>query len=296
MAAAKQVHIVQGTPVWHEWRRKGTGASDVSALFGKNPYKTERDLFFEKAGFGEPDDEDRSYIFNKGHENELTVRSQFYDQTKIELNPTCFEKDEIFLSSLDGYEQRVGILEAKFVGLEVLKKAAKDGEIPEHHWIQIQAQLHGTDEDKGFWGGRAPKAKDTVVVEIGRDEKFILDIRRKVTAFWERLAKNEAPPLSKDDFLFLNAPKDLQLFRELQALKAQLDAADAAYSKVEQAVKKLAAHPKVRCGDVTITETERKGSIDFLAIPEVKALPEEALEMFRKKSSVYKTIRYKREG
>src|ERR1700733_11913673 len=111
MTAAKQIQIIQGSPEWHNWRRKGIGASDVAALFGKSPYKTKRDLWFEKAGLGEPDDEDRTYIFRKGHEAEAELRELFSKHTKIEISPACFEKDDIFLASLDGYHKSLGILE-----------------------------------------------------------------------------------------------------------------------------------------------------------------------------------------
>jgi putative phage-type endonuclease len=145
-------------------------ASDQAALQGESPYRTRRDVWFEKAGLGEPDDEDRSFIFRRGHETEAELRELFSAHTKLEITPTCFEKGAIYGASLDGYDKSLGVFEAKLVGKDVLKTAKEKREIPEHHWIQIQAQLHASDSDKGFWGGMAPKIKGGVVVEFGRDD------------------------------------------------------------------------------------------------------------------------------
>lgn len=296
MSAAKQVQVIQGTPAWHDWRRKGIGASDVAAIFGKSPYKTKRDLWFEKVGLGEPEDEDRSYIFRRGHEAEEELRELFSKHTKIEIKPACFEKEVIYLASLDGYEKNIGILEAKLVGKEALSLAKAEGKVPEHHFIQVQSQLHASDSDKTFWGGKAPNVKGGIVVEIGRDEKMIALIRDEVCRFWELVEKNQAPPLTAEDTLFITDPEKIALFQKLCLLKAEKDRLEEMYSKIEAEVKAMATHPKVKCHDVSITETERQGSVDYSKIPEIKALAAEYVESFRKKSSVFKTIRFKREA
>lgn len=293
--SALKVDLVQGSPEWHSWRENGVGASDVPALFNKSPYKTKRDLFFEKAGYGTHNDEDRSYIYQKGHEAEIEIRELFSKHTKIELSPACFERDIIFRASLDGYDKSQGILEAKLVGKEVLKKAL-DGEIPEHHRIQIQSQLYTSDSDKAFWGARAPKVSGGVVVEIGRDEKLIAQIKVEVEMFWERLQKNQIPELSPQDTLFLTAKNQVSTFQRLKELRAQKEIIDACYAEMEKIAKSFATHPKVMCEGVLVTEVERSGAIDYLKIPEIAALEKEYLEQFRKKSSVYKMIRFGKEG
>lgn len=288
----REVKIVQGTPEWHIWRQKGVGASDVAAIFGESPYKTKRDLWFEKSGFGDSDDEDKSYVFRLGHETESEIRELFHQHTQIEIRPTCFERDEIFLASLDGYDKTLGILEAKLVGRDALKRAAEMGEIPRHHWIQVQSQLFASDSDKAFWGAKAPKVKDGVVVEIGRDEGFIKKLECEVLAFWDSLKSNTPPPLSAQDTLFITDPEQAKLFEALAKLKTQKDIVDTAYAQLEAQVKALAVHAKVKCGGISITEAERAGSIDYLKVPEIQALDSSYLERFRKKSTRYKTIRF----
>jgi putative phage-type endonuclease len=290
--SAKQVHFRQGMPEWKGWRLTGVSASAVSSLFDKNPYKTKRDLFFELSGYGEPEEEDKSLIYLRGHETEAKIRRLFFDQTKIEMEPTCFEKDQIFLASLDGYDKTAGILEAKLVGKEVLERARASGQIPENHWIQIQAQLHASDSDKAYWGALEYRSERGVVVELGRDEKFITEIRKKVFEFWDALQAGKAPALTAQDTYFITDASQIAIFERLSEIKAQKDAIEEIYSELEAQAKALASHSRIRCGTVTITEAERSGSIDYAKIPEIKALASEYLERFRKKPTRYKTIRF----
>lgn len=289
--SAKQIDLVQGSDSWKAWRHTGLGASDVPSLFNLSPYKTERDLWFEKSGFGEAEEDDsKAYIFQKGHDVEAELRALFEEKTSIQMNPTCFENG-IFLASLDGYENGQN-LEAKYVGKDVLKKIA-GGEIPSHHQIQVQAQLHTSESDKCFYAAKAPKVKGGVCVEIGRNESLIKEIIHRGEAFWDSLKSGKVPQLSPQDIMFITDPAQVALFQKLQELKLKKTEIESQYEEIEKAVKALATHPKVKCGLVSITEAERSGSIDYKKIPEVKALSEEYLETYRGKGTRYKTIRIK---
>lgn len=293
--SAKQVNIIPNTSAWHEWRFKGLGASDVAALFGLSPYKTKRDLFMEKMGFGEPEDEDKSFIFQRGHDTEIEIRELFKAHTGIELNPACFEND-FFKASLDGYDKVLGVLEAKFVGKEVLKKAATTNEIPKHHEIQVQAQLHTSESDKVYWGARAPKVKEGVVVEIGRNERLIKEIIREGEKFMEALDKGILPELTKGDVKFITSPEHIAMFEAFADLKRKKDEVEEKLKILEAQVKALADHPKVQCGDVKVVSYERSGSISYTTIPEIKALDKDYLDKFRAKPSIVKRIDFKKES
>ncbi len=285
--AIKQVHYTQGTAEWLQWRDQLVTASQVACIFGENPYQTKRDLWFEKNGLAKQDHSDKAAIFRMGHETEADIRELFLKQTGVNMEPTCFERDEIFGASLDGYDKSVGILEAKLVGKEALAKIAQ-GELPRHHWIQVQAQLFVSDSDKAFYGAKAPKVKDGLIVEVGRDENFMLDLQSRVIAFWESL-KGETPPLTAQDTLFITDQSERDLFALLEKLKARKDAIEEDYDKIAEQVKALATHPKVRCGNVSITESECSGNVDYSKIP---ALAGVDLDQYRKASRTFKTIRF----
>lgn len=299
MSQARQVPFEQGSREWLLRRRKSVCASDIPALFtgpdGEpiDPHKTVRDLFFEKSGLVEPDEGDKAFIFRKGKQAEAELRKLFIEHTQIPIKATCFENG-VFFCSLDGYHNGQ-ILEAKLVGRDVLKQIAKR-DIPEHHRIQINSQLFISESDKAFYGAKAPSVEEGVVVEIGRDEKLIKQIKAKGEAFYEAVLKGKIPPLSPRDTLFITDPKHIKLFGRLSRLKIEKDRIDAEYDELDKLIKAIANHPRVRCNDVTVTEAERAGSIDYTKIPEVQSLAKEYIERFRKKSTIYKTIRFRREA
>lgn len=67
---------------WLAWRKKGIGGSDVAAALHLSPYKTARDLYFDKIGV-EPTVEqpDKSITFAIGHLLEDVVAQIFSKKT-----------------------------------------------------------------------------------------------------------------------------------------------------------------------------------------------------------------------
>jgi hypothetical protein len=110
--------------------------------------------------------------------------------------------------------------------------------------------------------------------------------------FWESIATNQVPKITDRDTLFIIDPVQAAIFKELAFLKVKKDSIEEAYSELEAKAKALAIHAKVKCGNVTISDVMRAGSIDYGKIPEVKELAEDYLESFRKKASKYKQIRF----
>ena len=67
---------------WLQWRKKGIGGSDVAAALGLSPYRTARELYFDKIGV-EPviEQEDKSIMFEIGHLLEDVVAQIFAKKT-----------------------------------------------------------------------------------------------------------------------------------------------------------------------------------------------------------------------
>ena len=42
---------------WLDWRRKGLGGSDAAAVLGISPFRTARDLYYDKLGIVTADDQ-----------------------------------------------------------------------------------------------------------------------------------------------------------------------------------------------------------------------------------------------
>ena len=67
---------------WLAWRRKGVGGSDVAAALGLSPYRTARELYYDKIGvMPAVEGEDKSITFEIGHLLEDLVAEIFHVRT-----------------------------------------------------------------------------------------------------------------------------------------------------------------------------------------------------------------------
>lgn len=59
---------------WLDYRRRGIGGSDVSAIFGTSPFRTARDLYYDKLNIASVEDDEGNWVaMEMGH------RSAFAD-------------------------------------------------------------------------------------------------------------------------------------------------------------------------------------------------------------------------
>ena len=67
---------------WLNYRRRGIGGSDVAAALGFSPYKTQRELYYDKIDMlPAVEDEDKSIMFQIGHLLEDVVAQIFSKKT-----------------------------------------------------------------------------------------------------------------------------------------------------------------------------------------------------------------------
>lgn len=299
----KTVNIEQGSPEWHAWRLNHLGGSEAAAVRGECPYRTPRQLFAEKKGWQTDLEEDPSkeFIFSRGHQVEGMIRKDFSDLIEEEIVPTCIESEsfEIAGASLDGIGKRAGLLEAKLVGQAVLEKAINTGEIPRHHWIQMQHQFLASDGeiDIGHWFGHNGKKSGArgSLIPVRPDKAFIAELRGAEARFWEMVQKDQLPPLHERDYLVPEDDADRILFEQLLALKHQRDEIDARFNAMKEAVAKKFKHPRLAWRGLEMVRVERSGPIQYARIPEIQALKPEYLEQFRGKGSVSWTLRETKE-
>ena len=141
-----------------EWLRARTkiGGSDASAIFGMSPYKTNVELFKEKAYGIEPEDiSDKPYV-KYGTEAEKHLRELFkldypqYQVGYVENNMFTNDKYPWAHASLDGWlmdrDGRNGVLEIKTT--EILQSSQKkkwDNRVPDNYYIQVLHYLMVTE-------------------------------------------------------------------------------------------------------------------------------------------------------
>lgn len=137
---------------WKQGRTKGIGGSDSSTVLGRNPWKTNVQLYREKIGLQAPPDISKKEAVMYGHAAEESIRQLFkLDHPELIVNymPNTIlanKENPFLLYSPDGLIQekktgKKGILEIKTTTiLQSMQKEKWKDTIPENYLYQC---LHG---------------------------------------------------------------------------------------------------------------------------------------------------------
>lgn len=200
-----------------EWLKHRTkiGGSDASAILGKNPYKTNVELWKDKAFHLMPEDiSDKPYV-KYGTEAEKYLRELFkmdypqYEMFYEENNMWTNDAYPFAHASLDGWLKdeagRMGVWECKTTNiLQSRQKEKWDHRLPENYYIQILHYLMVTEfefvELKAQLKSVFPDG--TVYLQtrhyhiersdVEADIEYLADEERK---FWTCVENMKAPPL-----------------------------------------------------------------------------------------------------
>ena len=131
---------------WLAWRRKGVGGSDVAAALGLSPYRTARELYYDKIGVVPAvEGEDKSITFEIGHLLEDVVAKIFAKKTGLSV----FQDQKMFqhplfpfmLADVDRFihlpNGDIGILECKTAHYDT-KYLWANGAVPRHYELQVK--------------------------------------------------------------------------------------------------------------------------------------------------------------
>ena len=199
-----------------EWlkARKGIGGSDASAVVGRNPYKTNQELWMEKTGKLIPEDiSDKPYV-RYGHEAEHLLRDLFaldYPEYKVDYYDNNMIINSRFPwahASLDGelidQEGRRGVLEIKTTNiLQSMQREKWNDQIPDNYYIQVLHYLMVTDYEfvvlkaqmKSEWhGDRRTQTRHYFIEreEVLDDIRFLFEHEKE---FWDRVKQRRMPDL-----------------------------------------------------------------------------------------------------
>lgn len=200
---------------WLSWRRKGVGGSDVAAALGLSPYKTARELYFDKIGV-EPvvEGPDKSITFEIGHLLEDVVAqifakktgfSVFRDQHMFQhpLYPFLLADVDRFIHLPDG---STALLECKTAHYDTQFMWA-NGAVPRHYELQVRHYMSVMNIDVAYIACLFSNSEnDFVWQKIERDldeeENTILQLQD----FWNRYVINRMePPLTEKPDMVLSA-------------------------------------------------------------------------------------------
>jgi putative phage-type endonuclease len=185
-------------------RQKGIGASDTPIIMGYSSYKTPYQLYLEKTGAIECDEEETEQQY-WGRVLERVILNRFAEENNVEISfpDTVYHPDYPFIfANLDGWiESEHAVVEAKSANSFQRKEwdmALTDG-IPLVYLIQIAKQCAVTNASRGYCavliGGMEYKQ---FIYE--RDKELETVILQADIDFWEGVQHRQEPaPLNTSD-------------------------------------------------------------------------------------------------
>jgi putative phage-type endonuclease len=280
----------QQTSRWHDWRRKGIGASDVPIILGLSPWKTPLELYEEKISTS-PKKESGNFATQRGQWLEQEARTQYELLVGQDAPPilVVHPEYEFMRASLDGYvESEKIVLEIKCPGRED-HKTALNGKVPEKYYPQVQYQLLITGADKAHYFSFDGEAG--CIVEVKPDADYQAMLVERVKNFWEENVLKRVPPEpSKQDKVHVTDDSGKSLFRRFKAIKQEIDRLTEELNIVrEDILSRFKGQERtVECEGVQLLFTIRKGAVDYDSIPQLEKVD---LDQYRKPSAVVPMIK-----
>lgn len=208
---------------WLEARKRGIGGSDAGAALGVNKYRSNIDLWREKAGLTEHEDISGKPAVRFGKEAEPHLRALFalehpeYSLEYHELYMYINDNYPFIYATLDGEltdeNGRRGVLEIKTATIqnaaqwrEWIGKDPDTGEalprIPNAYYAQVLHQLAATGWDfvilfayiRTPCGSTAARLLERRIERADVEEDISYLIAQE-TAFWQTVERKEQPPL-----------------------------------------------------------------------------------------------------
>ena len=199
---------------WLKNRSRGIGGSDISAVVGLNPYKTNVDLWMEKTGQITPEDISEKDYVKYGTEAECHLRELFkldfpqYAVDYVENNSFTNQKYPWAVASLDGWltdeDGRRGVWECKTTNiLQSMQKEKWNQKIPMNYYCQCLFYMAVYEADfcvlkaqlKTMFDGVPYLQTKHYFIERSEVQDDIDYLMQKGSEFWESVQSGQCPAL-----------------------------------------------------------------------------------------------------
>lgn len=293
MLKYERLNLIQGSEEWKRVRLDHITASHVPVIYGLSPYKTVSQYAQELILKREAPVQGKAYVFQRGHAMEAAAREWVRTHLQFEITPAVVRSYELpfLLASLDGLDERQRLVfEAKYVGRDVLAEV-KQGRIKPEHEYQVYAQLLATGFDRAIYFAMDPSG-DAAYLEIYRRDDILDEMSKKLHEFWERIKTGVfvSPDAPEIETKVVEDPQ----FSLLSTLHLRITELQTQYQELKTALlKKYEDSSRIQCGEVTITQAWRKGSVDWEALARSKNISESEIESYRKLGSRVAQFRFK---
>ncbi len=169
---------------WLDWRRQGIGGSDVAAVIGISPFRTARDIYYDKLGTMAAEEDVGNWVaLEMGHLLEDLVAKIFARKTGLKiyqlkkmfrhpLYPFMLADVDYFIEMTDGTK---AILEIKTTNYNAKDRWWKDGRetVPAYYETQGRHYMAVMDIDRVFFCCLYGNTEDEVIIrELHRDMAY----------------------------------------------------------------------------------------------------------------------------
>lgn len=209
-----EMTVLADREAWLKNRSRGIGGSDISAVVGLNPYKTNVDLWMEKTGQTTPEDISEKDYVKYGTEAECHLRELFkldfpqYAVDYVENNSFTNQKYPWAVASLDGWltdeDGRRGVWECKTTNiLQSMQKENWNQKIPMNYYCQCLFYMAVYEADfcvlkaqlKTLFDGVPYLQTKHYFIERSEVQEDIDYLMQKGSEFWESVQSGQCPAL-----------------------------------------------------------------------------------------------------
>ena len=205
-------------PDWLEYRRKGLGGSDAAAVLNISPFRTARDLYYDKLGIVTADDQANWVALEVGNLLEPLVARIFAEKTGLKIyQRKCMFQHPYYpwmLADLDYLVElpdgTTAILEIKTTNYNAKDKWWYNGEevVPVYYETQGRHYMAVMNLNRVYYCCLYGNNEDEAIIRrIDRDMAYEMELIALEQDFWENnvLAKNPPPYWEEDGDLILES-------------------------------------------------------------------------------------------
>lgn len=196
---------------WLEYRRLGIGGSDVAAIMGISPFRTARDVYYDKLGIAAVEEYEGNWVaMEMGNLLEDLVAEIFRRKTGFEVYQVkkMFQHPvhRFMLADVDSFvtmpDGTKAILEIKTTNYNAKDRWWRDGKetVPSYYESQGRHYMAVTDIDRVFFCCLYGNTEDEAVIrEIRRDAVYEEEMIFLERQFWENHVQKKTPPPYLED-------------------------------------------------------------------------------------------------
>ena len=190
---------------WLNSRRQGIGGSDVAAILGVSPFRTARDIYYDKLGIEAVSDDDNWVALEMGNLLEDLVGRIFAKKTGLKIfrmkkmfrspeHPFMLADVDFFVVMPDG---SIAILEIKTTNYNAKDNWWCNGAetVPIYYELQGRHYMSVMDVDRVFFCCLYGNTEEEVIIRsITRDYSFEEEMIFLEQMFWEENVQKKTPP------------------------------------------------------------------------------------------------------